>query len=162
MVTETPGRPALQALRSSLRQLILRVTQVFSFCVECHRFIMDNYAFVKWLWVKATIFGVGAPPILVYFSGDWDVHWGYDLGFDPCPNSDFRFGARKVMCFITSKHVALLFGRVRLGRPLRGTSNRTCTQCASDCAKCFSAAECATWTALRGWTHDTVVFCLFL
>ena len=28
-------------------------------------------------------FGVGAPPILVYFSGDWDVHWGYDLDFDP-------------------------------------------------------------------------------
>ena len=24
-------------------------------------------------------FGVGAPPILVYFSGDWDVHWGYEL-----------------------------------------------------------------------------------
>ena len=22
-------------------------------------------------------FGIGAPPILVYFSGDWDVHWGY-------------------------------------------------------------------------------------
>ena len=22
-------------------------------------------------------FGVGAPPILVLFSGDWDVHWGY-------------------------------------------------------------------------------------
>ena len=21
-------------------------------------------------------FGVGAPPMLVYFSGDWDVHWG--------------------------------------------------------------------------------------
>ena len=32
-------------------------------------------------------FGVGAPPILVYFSGDWDVHWGYDLGFDPWPDS---------------------------------------------------------------------------
>ena len=27
-------------------------------------------------------FGVGAPPILVYFSGDWDVHWGYDP--QPC------------------------------------------------------------------------------
>ena len=27
-------------------------------------------------------FGVGAPPILVYFSGDWDVDWGYDLDFD--------------------------------------------------------------------------------
>ena len=24
-------------------------------------------------------YGVGAPPILVYFSGDWDVHWGYGL-----------------------------------------------------------------------------------
>ena len=22
---------------------------------------------------------VGAPPILVYFSGDWDVHWAYGL-----------------------------------------------------------------------------------
>ena len=20
-----------------------------------------------------------------YFSGDWDVHWGYDLDFDPRP-----------------------------------------------------------------------------
>ena len=24
-------------------------------------------------------FGVGAPPILVYFGGDWDVHWGCGL-----------------------------------------------------------------------------------
>ena len=30
-------------------------------------------------------FGVGAPPILVYFSRDWDVHWGYDLDFGPRP-----------------------------------------------------------------------------
>ena len=30
-------------------------------------------------------FGIGAPPILVYFSGDWDVHWGYNLAFDPWP-----------------------------------------------------------------------------
>ena len=28
-------------------------------------------------------FVVGAPPILVYFSEDWDIHWGHDLGFDP-------------------------------------------------------------------------------
>ena len=28
-------------------------------------------------------FGVGAPPILVYFSRDWDVHWVQD--FDPWP-----------------------------------------------------------------------------
>ena len=24
-------------------------------------------------------FGIGAPPILVYLSGDWDVHWGYGV-----------------------------------------------------------------------------------
>ena len=24
-------------------------------------------------------FGVGAPPTLFYFSGDWDVHWGYGI-----------------------------------------------------------------------------------
>ena len=24
-------------------------------------------------------FGVGAPPILVYLSGDWDVHWLYGI-----------------------------------------------------------------------------------
>ena len=29
-------------------------------------------------------FGVGVPPILVYFSGDWDVHSGYGI-FDPWP-----------------------------------------------------------------------------
>ena len=23
-----------------------------------------------------------------YFSGDWDVHWGYDLDFDPWPCVD--------------------------------------------------------------------------
>ena len=25
-------------------------------------------------------FGIGVPPSLVYFSGDWDVHWGYFVG----------------------------------------------------------------------------------
>ena len=36
-----------------------------------------------WLWVKTngTMSGVGAPPILVDFLGDWDVHWGYNLDF---------------------------------------------------------------------------------
>ena len=47
------------------------------------------WSFTKtWLWVKTngTILGVfGAPPILVYVSGDWDVHWGYDLDFEPWP-----------------------------------------------------------------------------
>ena len=25
------------------------------------------------------LFGIGAPPILVYFIGDWDVHWGHGV-----------------------------------------------------------------------------------
>ena len=44
----------------------------------------------KWLWVKTN----GIPfwdrcttHFRTYFSGDWDVHWGCDLGFDPWPNS---------------------------------------------------------------------------
>ena len=43
-----------------------------------------------WLWVKTngTTVGVGAPPILVYFSGDWDIHRGYDLGFDLWPYAE--------------------------------------------------------------------------
>ena len=35
-------------------------------------------------------FGVGAPPILVYFSGDWDIHWGL-RGFDPWPTRGGSF-----------------------------------------------------------------------
>ena len=30
-------------------------------------------------------FGVGATHFSTYFGGDWDVHWGYDLDFDPWP-----------------------------------------------------------------------------
>ena len=34
-------------------------------------------------------FGVGAPLILGFFSGDWDVHWGYGfLDFDPWPHDN--------------------------------------------------------------------------
>ena len=32
-------------------------------------------------------FGVGTPPILVDFIGDWDVHWGYGMPHD-CPLED--------------------------------------------------------------------------
>ena len=34
----------------------------------------------------------GAPPILVDFSGDLDVYWGYELGFDPWPCFNKRAG----------------------------------------------------------------------
>ena len=64
-------------------------------------------SFNKWLWVKnsspkrntgrwtqalkpAVLWWIGALPSLVYFSGDWDVHWGYDLGFDPWPNQNAK------------------------------------------------------------------------
>ena len=46
-------------------------------------------------------FGVGAPPILVYIRGDWDVHWGYGIlthGQMTCPwptKSDRRGAQRK-------------------------------------------------------------------
>ena len=33
----------------------------------------------KGMAVGQNHFGVGAPPILVHFSGDWDVHWGHGL-----------------------------------------------------------------------------------
>ena len=29
--------------------------------------------------IQSYHFGIGAPPILVYFNGDWDVHWGYGV-----------------------------------------------------------------------------------
>ena len=31
--------------------------------------------------------------MLVFFGGDWDVHWGYDLVFDPWPNGEKAEGA---------------------------------------------------------------------
>ena len=44
-------------------------------------------------------FGVGVPPILVYFSGNWDVHWRYGVlthshsGHDQI---EFGVGAQKL------------------------------------------------------------------
>ena len=61
-------------------------------------------------------FGVGAPPILVFFSGDWDVHWGYDLAFDPWPH----------MVDKTTPHVICQtlenLGAIPKGRALGGTT----------------------------------------
>ena len=35
---------------------------------------------------------LAAPSILVYFSWDWDVHWEYDLDFDPWPKELVEIG----------------------------------------------------------------------
>ena len=41
-------------------------------------------------------FGIGAPPILVYFSGDWDVYWGpWPSGATLRPDPRWRPGARR-------------------------------------------------------------------
>ena len=42
-------------------------------------------------------FGVGAPPIFGCFSGDWDVHRGYDLDFDPWPFRTPKKPGRELM-----------------------------------------------------------------
>ena len=57
----------------------------------------------RWPWLSKPMGshfgGFGAPPILV-LSGDWDVHWGHDLDFDPWPHgmkvtSSPGFGMKK-------------------------------------------------------------------
>ena len=44
----------------------------------------ERKARLIWLWLSKPFLGpilgqVNSPPALVYFSGDWDVHWGYGL-----------------------------------------------------------------------------------
>ena len=46
----------------------------FDFCLT--DFLRSQMAVGQHQWYH---FGVGAPAILVYFSGDWDVHWGYGV-----------------------------------------------------------------------------------
>ena len=49
----------------------------------------DGSAKSKRLWVKANgtiLVGRCTTHFRTYISGDWDVHWGYDLDFDPWPS----------------------------------------------------------------------------
>ena len=56
-----------------------------------------------------------------YLSGDWDVHWGYDLDFDPWPNGLNWLGV--VLCHPFGRGNPSFFGLehlpggVGLGRP---------------------------------------------
>ena len=56
-------------------------------------------------WV--TFFGVGefTTHFRTYFSGDWDVHWGYDLDFDPWPSVQAE-GPHSFFVFLWSLFVA--------------------------------------------------------
>ena len=43
-------------------------------------------------------FGVGAPPILVYFSGDWNVHWAYGILTHAHMSASSGFSLRATSC----------------------------------------------------------------
>ena len=70
-------------------------------------------------------FGVGAPPILVYVTGDWDVHWGYGCG-ETARRLDAQPGR---------------VGRGRLGCSFRACSSKDCRllQAASSCKELWPA-----------------------
>ena len=47
-----------------------------------------------WLWVKISgipfwLVGEFTTHFGIYFGGDWDVHWGYDLDLDPWPYESY-------------------------------------------------------------------------
>ena len=48
-----------------------------------------SYTYIIWSWVKTNripFWGRCTTHFRTYFSGDWDVLWGYDLDFDPWPH----------------------------------------------------------------------------
>ena len=54
-----------------------------------------------WLWVKTNgirFWGRCTTQFRTYASGDWDVHWGYDLDFDPWPLESFRACSQRKLC----------------------------------------------------------------
>ena len=63
-------------------------------------------------------FGVGAPPMLVYFSGDWDVHWGpTGAHFSPTISS-MVFGLSQALTRLQAEGDKALHVRLRkIGRP---------------------------------------------
>ena len=67
-------------------------------------FVQESVASVQNQWYH---FGISAPPNFVYFSGDWDVYWGYDLDFAPCPNEDEAL-ARRTSCALDSGVLAVM------------------------------------------------------
>ena len=57
----------------------------------------------------------GEPPILEpNFSGDWDVPWGHDLGFDPC-DKDMVVGQNLRCLFGDGYHSTVAFPEDFLG-----------------------------------------------
>ena len=42
-----------------------------------------------WWLIPFWLVGEFTTRFRTYFSGDWDVHWGYDLDFDPWPHREY-------------------------------------------------------------------------
>ena len=108
-------------------------------------------------------FGVGAPPILLYFSGDWDVHTG--TGFGPM-----------AMCSPHVLNSVPFFSRRLLARRMRGRSRcgpmvAVRSSCCAPRTKLtgkqregrlafFGLVACTnTWTTLTGRTRRTSMAC---
>ena len=59
-------------------------------CIERQRLVV--WVPYGWLWFKTVlgshfgVFGEFTTHFRTYLSRDWDVHWGYDLRFDPWPH----------------------------------------------------------------------------
>ena len=76
-LVQLKGESLCQKNRCGIRTMDLRIDHFNTRHDEC-----DSYGSGA---KPMDHFGVGASPIVVYSSGDWDVHWGYDLAFDPRP-----------------------------------------------------------------------------
>ena len=72
-----PGLSCVATEQQDLKQALLYASEFFQ---------VPQMAAGQNQWCH---FGVGAPPILVYFSGDWDAHWGYGV-LTPWPSGTPR------------------------------------------------------------------------
>ena len=70
------GRELRQASAKQMRGASLGPS---SFSRQTLKASLDCFSLVCGCGSMGSHFGVGAPPILVYFSGDWDVDWGYGM-----------------------------------------------------------------------------------
>ena len=66
----------------------------------------------------APFFWVGAPPIFVYFSGDWDIHWGYEILTHPSSYALRLF--KTTQCDAPRSQSVHFFTDIYLGAPVFG------------------------------------------
>ena len=116
-------------------------------------------------------FGVVAPPILVYFSWDWDVHWGYDKAFDPWPNGP-NYARRSSKKNGSDKKRSVALNRKRQPRTCRKVAPRSASPQLNARWKATNAVfllPCATntkthtatwWLSKQGSLHYTPEHCL--